>query len=398
MAKTYNRLNIEINDEILDIVTAVQDDSFSRYLDVYLTDNGQPIDLTEHTVRIYFEKPDKTFVWNQGEITDATNGRVQFELTNQVLAVCGLIYTQITIYNKEEKEILSTRIFKIFVTKSLINCEAIESSNEFGALVVLFQNLYEAYAQLTKLLEIMGVPGATSGEIGVETAFELWEYVVNQNKELKNQIELAKNEINLNLKNEVGVQNYLDFETLEYLEEEHGSNGTYTPILNYMGRGYLAAAYVRVNVTNGSYDTAIKITLDDEVVLWSKLDGAGTSSKYNAVTGLLNAQNSRFTPGVTSIHDEPTYYDYAGFNISPGNLQINKRRDGNPLFLNLESEEVVSYIHRHLQHYNENPFVLVKTIGGKGLKFERNLKIELFFREHSRGSKNCSTTILFSKL
>lgn len=55
MAKTYNRLNIEINQPINDIMTAVKDDTFSRFLDVFLFSNGTSIDLTDHKVRIYIK-------------------------------------------------------------------------------------------------------------------------------------------------------------------------------------------------------------------------------------------------------------------------------------------------------------------------------------------------------
>ena len=113
MAKTYNRLNIEINQPINDIMTAVKDDTFSRFLDVFLFSNGTSIDLTDHKVRIYIKKPDGKEIYNQGTITDAPLGRVQFELTNQTLAVCGQLQCQIIIYNNEETQILSTKIFKI---------------------------------------------------------------------------------------------------------------------------------------------------------------------------------------------------------------------------------------------------------------------------------------------
>ncbi len=53
MAKTYNTLTIEVKEDITDIITAKQDDTQSRYLDVILQDDGQPINLTGQEVRIY---------------------------------------------------------------------------------------------------------------------------------------------------------------------------------------------------------------------------------------------------------------------------------------------------------------------------------------------------------
>ena len=179
MAKTYNRLDIEINKDILPIITAVQDDIYSRYLDVNLFENGVAIDLTAHKVRIYIKKKDGTELFNIGQITDAVNGRVQFELTTQTLAVCGELRCQIIIFNNEETQVLSTNIFKIFVTQSLKSDNAIESSNEYGALVVLFQNIYEALQLMTDMVHKIGEPGEISNELDLNTMFEVWEYLLN---------------------------------------------------------------------------------------------------------------------------------------------------------------------------------------------------------------------------
>lgn len=179
MAKTYNRLDIEINKDILPIITAVQDDIYSRYLDVNLFENGVAIDLTEHKVRIYIRKKDGTEIFNIGQITDAESGRVQFELTSQTLAVCGELQCQIIIFNDEETQVLSTNIFKIFVTRSLKSDNAIESSNEYGALVVLFQNIYEALQLMTDMVHKIGNPGEISNNLNLSTMFEVWEYLLN---------------------------------------------------------------------------------------------------------------------------------------------------------------------------------------------------------------------------
>ena len=50
MAKTYNRLEIDVNKKPTDIITAVQADSNSRYLDVSLFNNGVPL-LNNETSR-----------------------------------------------------------------------------------------------------------------------------------------------------------------------------------------------------------------------------------------------------------------------------------------------------------------------------------------------------------
>lgn len=182
MAKTYNKLNIEINQKVTDIITAVQDDTNSRYLDVQLFDNGTPINLTGQEVRIFLKKPDGTNIWNDGEVTNATEGRCQFLLTTQTLAVCGVLETQISIWQNNE-EILSTEVFKIFVTKSLRSSGSIESSNEYGSLVILFQNIYEALDLMTEMVQSFGTAGAVAQGIPVTTFWQMLEAVYTVNAE-----------------------------------------------------------------------------------------------------------------------------------------------------------------------------------------------------------------------
>ena len=178
MAKTFNRMRIDVNAKPVDIITEVQADSNSRYLDVYLYDGGVPIDLTGHEVRIYMRKPENGGeIWNNGEITEPTNGRCQFLLTTQALEKTGYLKTQISIW-KDNEEILSTKIFDIKITESLRTTGSIESSNEYGALVVLFQNLYEAYDLMTEMVQNIGTPNGVAEQYDLSTMWQAWEFLV----------------------------------------------------------------------------------------------------------------------------------------------------------------------------------------------------------------------------
>ena len=140
----------------------MQGDSNSRYLDVSLFNNGVPLDLTGHEVKIFMVKPENGGeIWNDGVITDATAGRCEFLMTTEALARMGHLQTQISIW-KDNTEILSTQVFEINVTKTLLGNSSVESSNEYGTLVVLFQNLYEAYALMTDMVSSFGKKGAVA--------------------------------------------------------------------------------------------------------------------------------------------------------------------------------------------------------------------------------------------
>lgn len=194
MAKTYNKMLIDVNSKISNIVTEVQGDQNSRYLDIYLFNNGIPIDLTGHTVRIYMRRtntnPLEEF-FNDGEITESARGRCQFLLSTQSLAKEGELEAQVSIWNGTE-EILSTQVFKIMVTKKLRTNGSVESSNEYGALVVLFQNLYEAHDLMTTMVQNIGNPSDIAAQYNLATMWQAWEFLTDYMKtDLTNMIERA---------------------------------------------------------------------------------------------------------------------------------------------------------------------------------------------------------------
>lgn len=178
MAQVYNRLTLDVKKKNHDIITAVQHDAASRYLDINLIDNGVNINLTGHEVRLYARKPDQQEIFNNGQITNAEQGRVQIELTSQMLAKEGYVEAQVITY-KNNQQILSTLPFKIHVVSNLMSDNSIESSNEYGALVILYQNLYEAYDLMTTMIQNIGTPGANAQELNLNTMFEVWDWLID---------------------------------------------------------------------------------------------------------------------------------------------------------------------------------------------------------------------------
>lgn len=177
MAKTYNRLEIDVNKKPNSIITEVQGDSNSRYLDVSLFNNGVPLDLTGHEVKIFMVKPENGGeIWNDGVITDATAGRCEFLMTAEALSKVGHLQTQISVW-KDNTEILSTQVFEINVTKTLLGNSSVESSNEYGTLVVLFQNLYEAYDLMVDMVSSFGKKGAIADARDIATFWQGVEYL-----------------------------------------------------------------------------------------------------------------------------------------------------------------------------------------------------------------------------
>ena len=175
MAKTYNRLEIDVNKKPNSIgIRPVQNDTKSRYLDVCLYENGVAINLTGERVRITFRKADGSTFFNQGEVTDATAGRCQFALTNEILSEAKTVEAQISVWNAGG-QILSTQVFEIYVTAAIPWTDSVESENEYGVLVVLFQEIQDALDTMHKIATTFGEPGDKAAEYGVDTFWGIME-------------------------------------------------------------------------------------------------------------------------------------------------------------------------------------------------------------------------------
>lgn len=103
------------------------------------------IDLTGYTPRMYVSKPDETGVYFPGTVTDAENGRVDFTLTGQCVAVPGKADCTISLI-KEDVELKIVGI--VLDIKKSDTDDFIEGSrDEFVELEVLTSQAKEATAE-----------------------------------------------------------------------------------------------------------------------------------------------------------------------------------------------------------------------------------------------------------
>lgn len=296
--QTYKKLNIEINEQINDIITAVQNDTKSRYLDIQLFNNGIAVDLTGHKVRVYGFKADKKNFWNDCKIEDAENGRILLELTNQILALADVVHMQIKIYNNEETEILSTQIFKVWGTKNLYNEEAVESSNEYGSVVQLFQDVFEVRMQIAQILEHIGEPGEKAEELQKKTLFDQLEWLIDFSQKnsvgsLGDRIEEIKEELK-RLEEKEKLKNWLSSPST-IIKTTQLNNINDKMIVEITGSGYLAICLFN-NLIHGTAGTqSYKVEIDDEIVFDTKVNfrnswetGDGMSGKVSQI-GIFNS-------------------------------------------------------------------------------------------------------------
>lgn len=127
-------------------VMAKQGDDGSRFVLITLTDNGGSCAIPQGaTAEFRCVKPDGRSCLNPAVIN--ADGTITVELTQQVLAVPGTVWADVTLKG-EAGEILSTVSFRIWVCAAPLG-KAIESDNEFLRLVELVE-------QGRSLMEVLG--------------------------------------------------------------------------------------------------------------------------------------------------------------------------------------------------------------------------------------------------
>ena len=112
-------------------IYTVQYDYNSRFYEITILNNSQPLDLTGIRVIVAGKKPDGKEVFNSCKVLDAKKGLIQLELTEQMNAVNGASEYALELFSADG--MLSSQPFKLIVTRSTIS-KSVESSKELGAL------------------------------------------------------------------------------------------------------------------------------------------------------------------------------------------------------------------------------------------------------------------------
>lgn len=155
--ESVRKINIDFHDKRHIMINAKQYDKLSRYLLITCYNAGEIflLDNSSHSASIRYKKADNLGVFNTAEIL--SNGRIKVELTEQMLAVAGMCYADLVIYDNDS--VLSTMTFCINVSKTAVDNIEIESSYEFNALNDLlteshtFISACETYAENAKISE-----------------------------------------------------------------------------------------------------------------------------------------------------------------------------------------------------------------------------------------------------
>ena len=137
--KLFNiNLDLKNRNYITDIIVS-QGDQLSNVFRFNLVQDSLPYDLTGLSVKVYFERPDKFTSFITGQLVDAVKGVVDVELTNQILNTPGVCACQVIIVGTENEILSSLKI--LFTIEKSVNYSAVESTNEYNALVDALSNV-----------------------------------------------------------------------------------------------------------------------------------------------------------------------------------------------------------------------------------------------------------------
>lgn len=135
MPENCIKLNLDTNQRIHNGTRyAKQGDAGSRRLEVTVTCDSAPVDLTGCRAVFFAKKPSWKGVYNDASIIDAAHGVISVELTDQTLAEAGRLQCEITLYGPENSILSTLCTDEILVSPTVRDDEAIESTNEFTAL------------------------------------------------------------------------------------------------------------------------------------------------------------------------------------------------------------------------------------------------------------------------
>ena len=138
------------------VITAMQGEINSRFLEITITDKGSFFNITGKTVMVYMTKPDGKMIFNSCSVVDAPNGKISVSLTSQMSIAPGVAKNfEIHVIGSDKSRLkISGICLKI---KSTANPdEAIESTNEFTALIEALNRIDGSLEYVEQFLEEKG--------------------------------------------------------------------------------------------------------------------------------------------------------------------------------------------------------------------------------------------------
>lgn len=167
-------ISVDFYDKKYILINAKQLDRKTRFLSVTCYSHGElcPLNSGEHSAYIRYKKPDGYCVFNFCDIN--SKGKIIVELTEQMLAVAGICYTDLVVVNKgnavvdentgeivaiNSSGILSSMPFYIDVFETAFENSEVESSYEYDGLNEALEKAEAEYSQVIRMAKSYAIGG-----------------------------------------------------------------------------------------------------------------------------------------------------------------------------------------------------------------------------------------------
>lgn len=336
--QSITNLNVDFCDKKYILVNAKKYDKNSRFLSVSCYDKGQFVSLNkgDHAAYIRYKKSDDYGIFNFCDITN--DGKVQVELTEQMLAADGICYAELVIINRgganvntetgeiiniDNTSVLSTMIFCIDVSETVIENLEIESSYEYDGLNIALERAEAEYAKVSQLSKSYAIGDA--GKIRVNEDTDNSKYYSEQ--AYKTAVDVSESEKNAKeseTKASVYMENakrYMDAAQADALKI---NNRLDEMVDAFLPMGTITYAELQAlkesgNISAGHlYNISDNFTTDDSFREGAGVEYAAGTNVYYTATGKFDCLAGTTVSGVKGNNE--TEYRKGNVNITPENI------------------------------------------------------------------------------
>lgn len=336
--QSFTNINVDFYDKKYILVNAKQLDKKSRFLLVACHDHGQFVSLNKgsHSAYIRYKKADDYGVFNFCNITN--EGKIQVELTEQMLSSEGLCYAELVIVNRggadvdtetgeivniDNTFVLSTMTFCIDVSEVVINNSDIESSYEYDGLNVALERAEAEYAKVSQLSRSYAIGNA--GKIRADEDTNNSKYFSEQSrltaessKASEDNAKESEEKASIYMENAKKYMNSAQNDALKINNRLNEMVSAYSPM------GTITFAELQTLKENGNIDVGHLYNISDDFVTNSDFkEGAGVAHNagtnvYLTATGKLDCLVGMSVVGVKGDNEE--VYRTGNINLSAENV------------------------------------------------------------------------------
>lgn len=157
---------------------------------IYLTEQGKAVDLTNTTIKLFAKKPDGTIVCQESDIqvTDIKGGAIQVNVHTSMLEAVGTVICQVDLWQNNVS--ISSGAFLFEVHEHLANNKFVESHMDVNLFKVVTEYMDKAVADMNKYKAL--VEGFVQAGVSLEGLVDIKAYIDSNLQGLKDEATKAE--------------------------------------------------------------------------------------------------------------------------------------------------------------------------------------------------------------